>query len=113
MRGLNKVMLLGNLGKDPDIHSERMVINIKGAKGKKDRTVTLSPGILELLRKYYQAYKPTDWLFEGQHQASPYSTEACSKLSIEQKPEQGFYNPLLFIVYGTVMSPTCMNAERI
>jgi integrase/recombinase XerD len=41
-----------------DIHSERMVINIKGAKGKKDRTVVLSVGILELLRKYYlQAQK--------------------------------------------------------
>ena len=41
-----------------DIHSARMVINIKGAKGKKDRIVSLSQGILELLRKYYLAYKP-------------------------------------------------------
>jgi hypothetical protein len=29
----------------------RMQILIKGAKGKKDRTVSLSDGILELLRK--------------------------------------------------------------
>ena len=50
-----------------DIHSERMVINIKGAKGKKDRTVILSEGILELLRKYYLTYKPKTWLFEGQY----------------------------------------------
>jgi integrase/recombinase XerD len=49
------------------IHSARMVINIKGAKGKKDRTVTLSEGILELLRKYYKSYKPHEWLFEGQY----------------------------------------------
>ena len=49
------------------IHSARMVINIKGAKGKKDRTVTLSEGILVLLRKYYQTYKPKEWLFEGQY----------------------------------------------
>jgi integrase/recombinase XerD len=62
-----------------DIHSERMVINIKGAKGKKDRTVALSRGILELLRKYYVAYKPPDWLFEGQYPNSPYSTGACSR----------------------------------
>jgi integrase len=37
-----------------DIHSERMVINIKGAKGKKDRTAALSEEILELLRRYLQ-----------------------------------------------------------
>ncbi|MCA0363010.1 MAG: tyrosine-type recombinase/integrase [Bacteroidetes bacterium] len=49
------------------IHSARMVINIKGAKGKKDRTVKLSEGILVLLRKYYQTYKPKEWLFEGQY----------------------------------------------
>ena len=59
-----------------DIHSERMVINIKGAKGKKDRTVALSEGILNLLRKYYAAYKPKDWLFEGQYEGKPYGTRS-------------------------------------
>jgi len=34
-----------------DIHSARMVINISGAKGKKDRIVALSVGILDLMRK--------------------------------------------------------------
>ncbi|MFN8355867.1 MAG: tyrosine-type recombinase/integrase [Spirosomataceae bacterium] len=63
-----------------DIHSERMVINIKGAKGKKDRIVALSQGILELLRKYYLAYKPTFWLFEGQYEGEPYSTRSLQKV---------------------------------
>ena len=63
-----------------DIHSERMVINIKGAKGKKDRTVALSQGILELLRKYYVAYKPQDWLFEGQYPNSLYSTRSLQQI---------------------------------
>ena len=62
-----------------DIHSERMVINIKGAKGKKDRIVALSPGILELLRKYYSVYKPKGWLFEGQYADEPYSTRSLHK----------------------------------
>jgi integrase/recombinase XerD len=53
-----------------DIHSERMVINIRGAKGKKDRMVGLSQGILELLRKYYVTYKPKDWLFDGNMRAN-------------------------------------------
>lgn len=63
-----------------DIHSERMVINIKGAKGKKDRIVALSQGILELLRKYYVAYKPKAWLFEGQYEGEPYSTRSLQQI---------------------------------
>jgi integrase/recombinase XerD len=63
-----------------DIHSERMVINIKGAKGKKDRMVGLSQGILELLRKYFLVYKPSDWLFEGQYAGEPYSTRSLQSI---------------------------------
>ncbi len=63
-----------------DIHSARMVINIKGAKGKKDRIVPLSQGVLELLRKYYVAYRPTDWLFEGQYGNVPYSTRSLQSV---------------------------------
>lgn len=57
-----------------------MVINIKGAKGKKDRMVGLSQGILELLRKYYLAYKPSDWLFDGQYTGEPYSTRSLQSI---------------------------------
>ena len=49
-----------------DIDSERMVINIKGAKGKKDRISLLSDNLLQLLRKYYKKYIPKVYLFEGQ-----------------------------------------------
>jgi site-specific recombinase XerD len=63
-----------------DIHSARMVINIKGAKGKKDRTVALSEGILSLLRKYYTTYTPKDWLFEGQYIEEPYSTRSLQSI---------------------------------
>ena len=48
-----------------DIDSERMVINIIGAKGKKDRVSLLSENILQILRKYYKEYKPQKYLFEG------------------------------------------------
>lgn len=63
-----------------NIHSERMVINIKGAKGKKDRTVALSVGILELLRQYYKVYKPKLWLFDGQFEGEPYSTRSLQSV---------------------------------
>lgn len=48
-----------------DIDSNRMVIKINGAKGKKDRYVQLSLSLLKNLRKYYTEYKPKIWLFEG------------------------------------------------
>lgn len=41
-----------------DIVSSRMIIHIRHGKGKKDRIVPLSMGILKLLRSYYIAYKP-------------------------------------------------------
>lgn len=39
------------------IDSQRMVINIKKAKIKKDRIALLSKKILNLLREYYKEYK--------------------------------------------------------
>ncbi len=49
-----------------DIRSAEKYIFIKGGKGKKDRQTVLSDNLLELLREYYKAYKPSYWLFEGQ-----------------------------------------------
>lgn len=49
-----------------DIDSQRMMIHVRGGKGKKDRYTMLSQSILEPLRAYYKEYKPTKYLFEGQ-----------------------------------------------
>lgn len=46
-----------------DIDSKRMLIRIQNGKGRKERFVMLSPALLELLREYWKAYRPTDWLF--------------------------------------------------
>lgn len=62
-----------------DIDSERMVINIIGAKGKKDRISLLSVNTLNLLRKYYKEYRPQKWLFEGQ-KGGNYSPTSIAKL---------------------------------
>lgn len=48
-----------------DVDSQRMLLHIRGAKGKKDRYTILSPMVLEMLREYYKQYFPAEWLFEG------------------------------------------------
>lgn len=50
-----------------DINSERMMIHVKGGKGRKDREVMLSPKLLDELRRYWRSLrrKPKTWLFPG------------------------------------------------
>jgi site-specific recombinase XerD len=63
-----------------EVNSDRMQIFVTGAKGKKDRLVTLANTILILLREYYQIYKPKEWLFEGQHRNEHYSSRSAQQL---------------------------------
>ena len=53
-----------------DVDSQRMVIHIKGGKGRKDRDVMLSPKLLKELREHWRRLrrKPSQWLFPGNRQ---------------------------------------------
>ena len=62
-----------------DIDSQRMLIHIKNAKGRKDRMVPLSPIVLQLLRQYWKEYKPVEYLFNGQ-KSIQYSIGSCQKI---------------------------------
>lgn len=62
-----------------DIDSKRMLINIRNAKGRKDRIVVLSKTLLETLRDYFKIYRPTLFLFNGQFDLK-YSPKSCNSL---------------------------------
>ena len=49
-----------------DINFDMGIIQIKCAKGKKDRITKLAKSIIPLLRQYLDEYKPSYYLFEGQ-----------------------------------------------
>jgi site-specific recombinase XerD len=48
-----------------DIDSQRKLIHLHSTKGKKDRYTLLSDVTLVYLRRYYKAYTPKEYLFEG------------------------------------------------
>jgi integrase/recombinase XerD len=54
-----------------DIDSQRMVLHIRQAKGRKDRLVPLSPRLLDELRAYWRCQRPRDWLFPGHKPGQP------------------------------------------
>jgi integrase/recombinase XerD len=54
-----------------DIDSKRMVLRVCQGKGRKDRYVMLSPKLLEVLRDYYKAFRPTATLFFGKDKGRP------------------------------------------
>lgn len=76
--GLRRSELL-NL-KPVHIDSKRKLLIIKQSKGNKDRMAPLSNKIIDLLREYYKAYRPKEWLFEGQVVGSQYSSKSLENV---------------------------------
>jgi len=69
-----------------NIDRSRMIINILGAKGMKDRQVMLPASIIPLLEKYYHSYKPKTYVLNGQFdiQYSPTSVRQVMKQLAEK-----------------------------
>jgi site-specific recombinase XerD len=63
-----------------DIHSDRWVLRIEQGKGKKDRYVLLTPTLLQMLRSYWQFYRPIDPLFYGRSKDEAVTTGSLSKV---------------------------------
>lgn len=65
--------------KPPDIDSDRKQIRVLG-KGNKYRYTLLSENTLSMLRTYWRAYRPVQYLFEGQKKGQPVSRETIQKI---------------------------------
>ena len=48
-----------------DIDTKRMLLRVERGKGGRDRYVTLSPRLLGVLRAWWRAARPDNWLFPG------------------------------------------------
>jgi site-specific recombinase XerD len=63
-----------------DIDSQRMVIRVQQGKGAKDRYTILARRTLEVLRDYWRAYRPEEWLFPGQPAKGALSISSVQKI---------------------------------
>jgi len=62
-----------------DVDSSRMVLTVRHGKGDRDRQVALSSVLLEALRTYWRAYRPSTWLFPGQKADQPLSAATIQR----------------------------------
>jgi integrase/recombinase XerD len=63
-----------------DIDSHQMRIRVRQGKGAKDRYTLLAQNTLDLLRIYWQQYRPHDWLFPGQMPGQALSARSVQKV---------------------------------
>jgi site-specific recombinase XerD len=77
-----------------DIDSHRMVIHVAGGKGQRDRYVMLSPTLLQCLREWWRATRPTAWLFPGQRPGHPMDKGAVQWACRLARFRSGIVKPL-------------------
>ncbi len=63
-----------------DIDSKNMRIHVRFGKGGYERTSILSSDALLLLREYWKAYRPKDWLFPGMAEGKPITTTTAERV---------------------------------
>lgn len=79
-----------------DIDSKRMKIRVTAGKGAKDRDTLLSETALRILREYFTAFKPKDWLFPGEQLSDHLSERAAQEIFRDSKRKAGIRKPATF-----------------
>ena len=80
--------------KPTDIDSQRMVIRVEQGKGQKDRYVMLSAKLLEILRDYWKATRPKEWLFPGGRPGRPITRDAVELACTKAHQLSGLSKPV-------------------
>lgn len=76
-----------------DIDSTRMVLTVRHGKGDQDRQVALSSVLLDALRVYWLAYRPSSWLFPGREPDQPLSASAIQRAIKAARVKAGIAKP--------------------
>jgi len=77
-----------------DIDSQRMMLRVDQGKGRKDRYVMLSPRLIEELRAYWRAVRPTLWLFPGDFPGKPITRSAVQQACQRARRASGIKKPI-------------------
>ena len=79
-----------------DIDSQRMLLHVRQGKGKKDRTVMLSPTLLHALRAYWRSclVKPTTYLFPGRDRTRPITPRSVQRILREAQTKARIRKPV-------------------
>jgi site-specific recombinase XerD len=75
--------------KPTDIESDPMRIRVVQGKGRKDRYTILPRSTLALLRDYYRAERPANWLFNGRSHGKPISERMVEIIYHRAKDKAG------------------------
>ncbi len=73
-----------------------MQIRVTAGKGAKDRYTLLSGTALAVLRDYFRAYKPKDWLFPGEDLTRHLSERSAQRIFQASKRKAGITKPATF-----------------
>jgi len=76
-----------------DLDSQRMLIFVHDGKMRKDRMVPLSKTLLDFLRGYWKAVRPTDWLFPGRY-GHHLSKRVVQTACLQARRRSGIKHPL-------------------
>lgn len=75
-----------------DIKTGQNILLIRQSKRNKDRVVSLSPKLIELLRQYYKFYNPKKYLFEGSENEK-YSQRSVQQIMKSSLKKSGVESP--------------------
>ncbi len=100
-----------------DIDSQRMLLRVLRAKGKKDRYVNLSTQLLQLLREYWRERRPQEWLFPGRypdkHMCATSVSNQCRNYRKRAKMRKAVTPHMLRHTFATMLLDAGENLRKI